>query len=64
MTDHEKYECARRELAMHQRVYPTWVESGRMTQERADREIELMAAIADDYRATAEPSLFDREGKP
>lgn len=62
MTDTEKYECARRELAMRRRVYPKWVESGRMTQETADREIACMAQIAEDYKAKSEPSLFDEEG--
>jgi len=37
--------CARRELALRQRCYPRWIESRRMTQEKADIEIECMAAI-------------------
>jgi hypothetical protein len=61
MTNHDKYECARRELAMRQRVYPKWVESGRMSQATADHEIACMKAIVEDYKEKAEPSLFGEE---
>ena len=37
--------CIGRELGMRQRVYPKWVNSGRMTQEKADIEISTMAEI-------------------
>jgi hypothetical protein len=37
--------CATRELAMRRRVYPKWVEQDRMTQDKADWEIECMEAI-------------------
>lgn len=37
--------CARRELAMRERVYPRWVQTGRMTQDESEREIATMAAI-------------------
>lgn len=39
--------CAERELALRRNVYPRWVGAKRMTQFRADEEIELMAAIVD-----------------
>lgn len=45
----EKYECAIREVKMRRRVYPRWVEGGRMTQAAADRELAIMEAIAADY---------------
>jgi hypothetical protein len=48
-TDEEKYLCAVRELKMRRKVYPRWVQIHRMTQEQADREIELMEAIMKDY---------------
>lgn len=54
-TDDEKRRCAEREVKMRKRVYPRWVEQGRMTQEKADEEIALMEAIAADYR---QPGLF------
>lgn len=38
--------CAKRELLMHQRVYPKWVEQGRMRQDKADWEIGCMEQIA------------------
>lgn len=54
MTEAEKFECAKRELAMRKKVYPRWVEQGRMTQQKADREIACMSAIVEDYRKICE----------
>lgn len=51
----QKREAALREVKMRKRVYPRWVEQNRMTQAKADEEIAIMQAIADDY---AEPDLF------
>lgn len=55
VTRSEKHEAAAREVKMRRRVYPRWVENGRITQEFADRQIAVMEAIAADY---AEPDLF------
>jgi len=54
----QKLACAKRELTMRRRVYPNWVNQGRMTQEEANHEVAVMADIVEDYRAKAEPSLF------
>lgn len=35
----------RREITMRRNVYPRWVESGRLKQETADREIACMEAV-------------------
>lgn len=37
--------CVEREIAMRERVYPRWVQSERMTQEKADRELLTMRAV-------------------
>jgi hypothetical protein len=37
--------CAKRELALRKRVYPTWVTAKRMNQFKAEEEIAAMAAI-------------------
>ena len=37
--------CARRELAMRERVYPRWVALRKMKQADADRETAVMRAI-------------------
>lgn len=37
--------CVTREIAMRRRVYPRWIESGRMRQEESDREIARMEAV-------------------
>lgn len=45
----DKLACAQRELTMRRRVYPRWVETGRMTQAKMDFEIRIMSAIVADY---------------
>lgn len=42
----EQITCVEREIAMRERVYPAWVRNGRMTQQKADREVETMRAVA------------------
>ena len=37
--------CAQREYNMRKRVYPRWVEAGKMTAEKAKHEIECMESI-------------------
>ncbi|HEU0063235.1 MAG TPA: hypothetical protein VFR19_25380 [Hyphomicrobiaceae bacterium] len=46
--------CAERELKIRLRVYPGRVMAGRMSQREADRQIEMMAAIAGRLREVAE----------
>ena len=41
----EMIACAKRELAIRERVYPKWVESKRMTADQCRHEIETMQAI-------------------
>ena len=45
-----KLACIQREIKMRERVYPRWVASGTMSQEKADLELEVMRAIAEDYK--------------
>lgn len=52
-TAEEKFRCAAREWERRRRSYPQWVKECGMTQETADREIALMAEIADDYSERA-----------
>lgn len=54
-TAQEKLECAERELKYRRSVYARRVELGHMSAELADRQIALMEAIADDYRAQVPP---------
>ena len=65
ITAADKMECAERELRYRRRVYGRLVDRGKMTRERADRELELMEAIALDYRALAqeEPAAIFIEPK-
>lgn len=41
----EQLECVRRELKLRRRVYPRLVAAGKMTQEFAHLQIELMQAV-------------------
>lgn len=52
-TNTDKYECAQREVRQRARVYPRLISTGRMSQEKADRETALMKAIAADYEKLA-----------
>jgi hypothetical protein len=53
-TDVQKQEEAERELKMRRRYYPGMVEKGKLTREKADRQIALMTEIAADYKARSE----------
>lgn len=44
-TKAELLACATRELRMRRRVYPHWVNDGRMPQAKADHELACMEAI-------------------
>ncbi|TCR64661.1 hypothetical protein [Bosea sp. BK604] len=50
----EKADAADREAKYRERVYPRWIESGRMKQDFADKQIRLMREIAKEYRLAAE----------
>jgi hypothetical protein len=56
ITNTEKRQCAEREVKQRKYVYPRLVQNERMTQQKANREVEIMEAIAADYR-----ELEDRE---
>lgn len=51
-------ECARRELRMRERVYPRWVEGGKMTARQAAREIALQTAIVETLERLAKGDLL------
>ena len=52
-TPAEKLACVQREIGQRLRVYPRLVESRRLTQEKADREIACMRAIEADLQKLA-----------
>ena len=43
----EEIACIRREIHMRKRVYPNWIASGKMSQQKADHEIAVMTRIHD-----------------
>lgn len=49
VTTEDKIRELKRELAMRARVYPHFVTSGALKQKTADRQIEVLQAILDDY---------------
>lgn len=50
----EKANCAAREVKQRRWVYSRLVAEGRMRQQSAEHEIEVMEAIAEDYRRWAD----------
>jgi hypothetical protein len=49
----DKLACLERELKYRKRVYARLVDRGKMTAQQSQRELELMEAIAQDYRELA-----------
>lgn len=49
VTTKEKYKEIKRELGLRKNCYPKQVLQGRMTQQIADKHIEVMEAILKDY---------------
>jgi hypothetical protein len=47
--------CVRREIAMRERVYPKWVNAGRMKAEAAEREIAAMRAVLETLSSLQTP---------
>lgn len=57
--------CVRREVSMRRKVYPGWIQRGKMTQEEADRQLSTMEAVQatleqlrDERAAKVNPGLF------
>lgn len=50
ITARDKWEVADREARLRRNVYPRWVKNGKLTPGQAEFQIEVMSAIADDYR--------------
>jgi hypothetical protein len=53
ITADDKLQCAERELRYRRRVYGRLIERGKMSKRQCERELELMEAIAEDYRKLA-----------
>ena len=47
--------CIEREIAMRERVYPRWVNEGRMKQNKADAELAAMRAVLATLKAVTHP---------
>lgn len=45
ITIEDQIKAVEREIGMRRRVYPNWVASKRMSQEKADKEIKNMEAV-------------------
>jgi len=54
ITDADKLACVQRELKLRQRVYPRFIEEGRLSAGRAAHELAAMEAIVADYTKLAE----------
>lgn len=51
----EQLVCIDREIAMRQRVYPRWIEQGRMSTDKAAREISTMQAVRNTLEGLIKP---------
>jgi hypothetical protein len=60
ITYQDKETCARRELQKRREVYPRLIEAGKLSPDKAEREIEVMSSIVDDYSKCAE---LERSGR-
>lgn len=49
---------AKREVAMRERVYPRWIDAGKLKPSEAARRISLMKAIADELERRQQPGLL------
>lgn len=61
ITLEEKYREVRRELARRRSAYRRRVANGQMTQMEADRSVEILQAIADDYGLLLDQERRSRE---
>lgn len=59
-TTQEKIKEIERELKMRQKVFPTWVLQGRVSQSIADKRIKIMEEILADYQEKAKQE--DKQG--
>jgi hypothetical protein len=49
----------RREIAVRERVFPRWVENGKISQKDADRKLAIMRAVADTLAPLARGEELD-----
>ena len=54
ITATDKLACLERELKMRKKVYPRWVEEGKMSEGKATHELACIEALITDYRGAAE----------
>jgi len=54
----EEINCVKREIALRETVYPREVARGRMTEAKAERELNLMRRVLARLQAMQQPTLF------
>jgi hypothetical protein len=54
ITVKEKLSEIEREIAIRERLYPNWITAGKIPAARAHKQIEILKAIAQDYRERLE----------
>ena len=62
ITNQDKFICALRELGYRKRVYKRRVANGSMSEQLAQREIDLMTAIVQDYHVLIEQKELPFDG--
>lgn len=56
ITIEDQIKAVEREISMRRRVYPNWVASKRMSQEKADKEIAAMEAVLETLKQVQQQS--------
>ena len=59
ITIDEKIACAEREIKYRKRVYPNWIEAGRMTRALGNHQIAAMEAVAATLRTAKKTFAAD-----
>jgi hypothetical protein len=49
VTTEDKLLCAERELKLRERLYPRWIDEGRISEGKAELELAIMRRIVADY---------------
>lgn len=62
ITLNEQISCVKREIAMRERVYPHWVGSGKVRDDKAKHELAAMRAVLETLEAAAKSKPFELEG--
>lgn len=59
----DQIKAVQREIGMRKRVYPRWVENGKMTQITADKEMAAMEAVLETLKKVVDGRIFGERAR-